>query len=69
MYHTIYKHLEQYEVNPKRNLTGINPSTGVLFPDWIRAAASSAKGKIIKYYPTSDGDCYVIGTGAFVVIL
>ena len=63
MYNTMYKHLEQYEINLKRNLTGIDSSTGELLPDWIKSAAASAKDKIGKYYLSSDWDCYVIGTG------
>ena len=63
MYHTIYSHLEQYEVNAKRNLSGIDSKTGKVFPDWIRVAAAIVKEKMDKYYSTSDGARYIIGTG------
>jgi hAT family C-terminal dimerisation region len=43
-------------------LKAINKKTGKVFPDYIQEAAGAAWEKLDKYYPTSDGLSYIIGT-------
>jgi len=59
----LYGHLEKYMVDPRRNLTGIDPKTNELYPSWLRDAAKAAWTKLDKYYPYTDGMVYVVGTG------
>lgn len=63
IYVHLYQHLEQYILDPKRKLTGVDPATGLVFPEWIQRAAKCAYEKLDKYYPSSDGLVYIISTG------
>jgi hypothetical protein len=59
----LYTHLEAFITDPKINLKGIDPITKEKYPAWIQNAAIKAIVKLNKYYPTSDANIYVLGTG------
>lgn len=63
VYSKIFLHLEKYRVDAKRKLKAIDPKTGRPFPTWVRIAAKEVHEKLDKYYPSSDGLAYVVGTG------
>ncbi|OXA47595.1 putative AC transposase [Folsomia candida] len=65
VYSKIFLHLEKYRVDAKRKLKAIDPKTGRPFPTWVRIAAKEVHEKLDKYYPSSDGLAYVVGTVGF----
>jgi hAT family C-terminal dimerisation region/Domain of unknown function (DUF4413) len=61
VYNTVFDHLKAYI--PDQNKKSSTDSGNVNeTPDWITAAAQSAWNKLEKYYPSSDGLVYVLGT-------
>ena len=64
IYIHLYRHLEQFIKDSSMKLSGINPATNNPYPDWLQAAARKAYDKLDKYYPATDGLCYIIATGS-----
>lgn len=62
VYIKLYNHLESYIVDPQKKLKGIDPKTGKQYPTWLQDAANKAFQKLDKYYPSSDGLVYIVGT-------
>lgn len=65
VYMQLFKHVESF-------MAPANSSTGRAMqsendppnaPEWLQEAAKQAYDKLNKYYPSSDGEIYVIGTG------
>lgn len=68
VYQGLFDHLEKYVKNDSSD-TGLLPSKRIkrnethMHPAWLVEAAQRGLDKLEKYYPTSDGLVYIVGTG------
>lgn len=53
----LFQHVEKY----------VNDDLEVR-PEWLKSAAKKAYSKLDKYYPTSDGAVYIIGSSKLMKI-
>lgn len=70
VYQALLDHLEKYVKN-ESDMSGPGPSKKRkanapdirLYPEWLVTAAKQGLSKLEKYYPSTDGLVYVVGTG------
>lgn len=68
VYQELFNHLEKYVKNESHDI-GLPPSKRAKrndnrnYPTWLVEAAQRGFDKLEKYYPSSDGLVYIVGTG------
>lgn len=72
VYQVLFNHLEKYGQNEGHD-TGLLPTKRTkrndnrMYPTWLVEAAQRGLDKLEKYYPSTDGLVYIVGTGKFYV--